>query len=648
MKAKRLFALSLMLALLVFSLTVPAAALAFTDVPDDSYYADAVAWAVDQGITTGTSGTTFSPTQDCTKAQIITFIWRSQGSPSASISNPYSDLSGSEYYATAATWAYEQGMTDGTVFSGSTPCTRSMAVEYIWKNAGSPAGSETSFTDVSASSSYATAVAWAVQQGITDGTSSTTFSPNTVCSRAQIVTFLKRYDDSDDSSNSQQSEVAVSVSGISLNKASISLNVGDTATLTATVLPDNATYKSVVWSSSDDSVASVTSNGVVTAKNAGSAIITATADNKRATCTVEIVAAASISYSGTGDTTISGVNIPAGSYYAEYTHNGSRNFITHLYYGEKSYDRFSISNEIGRCSGQVALYSNGNKAVSDGILEVKADGDWTIVFKPVSGTSTTNIKGNGQIVTGIFTASSSRTIVTTTHDGESNFIVKIIKYNGTNSYDYESVSNEIGSYSGQVVVNLTKGEKYFIYVRADGNWTVDLCMGDAVTTYTPPTVPSGSDNSGTQDSAGGSSENEGGNSEKKWSSDDAIQLSKSLRTASEQIQTATGYCTSALKIPAMKTLYYSSAVSNSKVARTYLSEAMRLMESRVSLTTTDGETLLSKVQEVDALLDKIDDLTITSDTVDDYSSTIQTNCVSAQVKMVGVLKLVSDLLSAFL
>jgi hypothetical protein len=186
-------------------LTVPAFASAFTDVPDDSYYADAVAWAVDQGITTGTSSTTFSPTQDCTKAEIITFIWRSQGSPAASISNPYSDLSGSEYYATAAIWAYEQGMIDSKVFSGSTPCTRSMAVEYIWKNAGSPEGSKTAFTDVSASSSYAAAVAWAVQQGITDGTSTTTFSPNVVCSRAQIVTFLKRYDKTLTSNNDKSS-----------------------------------------------------------------------------------------------------------------------------------------------------------------------------------------------------------------------------------------------------------------------------------------------------------------------------------------------------------------------------------------------------------------------------------------------------------
>lgn len=197
MKIKRLFTLLLTAIALASSLTVSAFAVSFSDVPDDSYYADAVSWAVAQGITVGTSDTTFSPSQTCTKAQILTFLWRSQGSPSSSISNPFTDVVGDEYYAGAALWAYERGIIEGTSFAGADPCTRSMAVSYIWKCAGKPEKSTTaSFADVPADAPYSTAVSWAIARGVTSGTSSTTFSPYDICTRAQIVTFLKRYDDS--------------------------------------------------------------------------------------------------------------------------------------------------------------------------------------------------------------------------------------------------------------------------------------------------------------------------------------------------------------------------------------------------------------------------------------------------------------------
>lgn len=198
MKIRRSFVLLLFVAILASSLTVPAFAISFSDVADDSYYAEAVSWAVEQGITVGTSNTTFSPDQTCTKEQILTFLWRSQGSPTASISNPFSDIVGDEYYAGAALWAYERNIIEGTSFAGSEPCTRSMAVNYIWKCAGEPEGGAASFTDVPTDAPYSSAVSWAVEQGITNGTSSTTFSPNVICTRAQIVTLLKRYDDAKD------------------------------------------------------------------------------------------------------------------------------------------------------------------------------------------------------------------------------------------------------------------------------------------------------------------------------------------------------------------------------------------------------------------------------------------------------------------
>lgn len=164
----------------------------FSDVREADYYAAPVLWAVEKGITAGTSDTTFSPESTCTTAQILTFLWRSQGQPEPSIKNPFSDVSAKDYYYKAALWAYEKGLISGTVFNGGTPCTRGDTVTYLWKLAGSPAASPVAFTDVPDTADYAQAVAWAVSEGITGGTSATSFSPNSVCTRANVVTFLHR------------------------------------------------------------------------------------------------------------------------------------------------------------------------------------------------------------------------------------------------------------------------------------------------------------------------------------------------------------------------------------------------------------------------------------------------------------------------
>lgn len=259
----------------------------FTDVKPDDYFADPVVWAVNKKITAGTSGKTFSPNQNCTVAQILTFLWRAYGSPRSSGKSPFSDVKTSDYYYNAALWAYENGMVTGSTFSGDRPCTRSMAVTYMWKATANAdfeigdgylakyigssndvvipnnvtyimslacyddgltsvtipssvttiedaafydngrllnvyyEGSEaqwkainfesddelskatihynsekqpvnTGFTDVPGTADYAQAVKWAVDNGVTSGTSATAFSPDSVCTRGQIVTFLHR------------------------------------------------------------------------------------------------------------------------------------------------------------------------------------------------------------------------------------------------------------------------------------------------------------------------------------------------------------------------------------------------------------------------------------------------------------------------
>lgn len=167
----------------------------FTDVSEDAYYADAVLWAVANGVTYGTSATTFSPDMAVSRAQMVTFLWRAHGSPEATGTNPFTDVSTSDYYYDAVRWAVANGVTNGTsatTFSPDMAVTRAQAVTFQWRAAGSPVVSGSSFDDVAADAYYGNAVTWAVANGITNGTSGTTFSPDVVVSRAQAVTFLWR------------------------------------------------------------------------------------------------------------------------------------------------------------------------------------------------------------------------------------------------------------------------------------------------------------------------------------------------------------------------------------------------------------------------------------------------------------------------
>lgn len=146
-----------------------------------------------RNITKGTSDTTFSPCQTCDRAQILTFLWRASGSPEPTVANPFIDIKPSDYYYKAALWATESGLISGSTFGAQTACTRAMTIDYLWKAAGCPTmEKQASFTDVSDSADYAQAVAWAVERGITVGTSKTTFTPAATCTRGQIVTFLYR------------------------------------------------------------------------------------------------------------------------------------------------------------------------------------------------------------------------------------------------------------------------------------------------------------------------------------------------------------------------------------------------------------------------------------------------------------------------
>ena len=170
----------------------------FADVPDNAYYHDAVLWAAEKNITGGTSNTTFSPNMTCTRAQMAVFLWRAEGSPEPTSSScPFSDMAQNAYYYKAVLWAVEQGITAGTsttTFGPDNTITRGQAATFLWRAAGKPSASSSNpFADVSPDAYYYTAVLWVAEKRISNGTSATTFSPSNSCTRAQIVTFLYRY-----------------------------------------------------------------------------------------------------------------------------------------------------------------------------------------------------------------------------------------------------------------------------------------------------------------------------------------------------------------------------------------------------------------------------------------------------------------------
>ena len=166
----------------------------FADVPADSYCAEAVKWAYENGVTNGKTEDIFGMNDLCTRAQIVTFLWRAAGSPEVESTIAFEDVP-DDAYAKAVAWAVEKGITLGTsetTFSPDDTCTRAQSVTFLYRAAGVETEAEASFDDVRTDAYYASAVTWAVKNGVTNGTSENTFSPEDGCTRGQIVTFLYR------------------------------------------------------------------------------------------------------------------------------------------------------------------------------------------------------------------------------------------------------------------------------------------------------------------------------------------------------------------------------------------------------------------------------------------------------------------------
>ena len=168
----------------------------FADVKQVDYFYGAVQWAVENGITNGVSDTLFNSGADCTRAQAVTFLWRAAGAPEPVNADSFTDVLKDSYYAKAVAWAVENGIASGvsaTEFAPDATCTRAQIVTFLWRAEKAPAvDAESAFTDVESDAYYADAVQWALKNGVTNGISASAFNPDASCTRAQIVTFLWR------------------------------------------------------------------------------------------------------------------------------------------------------------------------------------------------------------------------------------------------------------------------------------------------------------------------------------------------------------------------------------------------------------------------------------------------------------------------
>ena len=295
-------------------------------------------------------------------------------------------------------------------------------------------------------------------------------------------------------------------------------------------------------------------------------------------------------YSGSGSTVIRNIDLPRGAYYVEYTCSGDGNFSAWFNYGSHTYESVLVANDLAPGSGRRLISIALDRSVSDAMLDISAYGSWTIAIKPVTGeTTTTNITGRGDMVTGVFTATTSRAVMNySVTNGGSNFMVNLCELNGR-YMDSQLAANEIAPASGSSLVYLTPGEQYFFAIESDGNWSIDLGLGDAVTNYpnnnyvpdtpdtdTPDTDTPGSD---TPD-------------DDKWSVSDVVDLSNYLSACSDDLQTAFNYASNAkfaYELTALAQLAAEGALAN-------CNSALSMLNSHAELTWESGGTVTEDIE----------------------------------------------------
>ena len=242
----------------------------FVDVNETHYFYESVLWAVEKGITSGISATEFGPALTCSRAEVVTFLWRYAGSPAPkSTRNPFKDVGVGLWYSNAVLWAVEQGITAGvstTEFAPGQPCNRAQVVTFLWRfmQQPEPTRADKIFTDVESGSWYEKPVLWAQERGITAGTSANTFSPAAVCQRAQVVTFLYRTD-APPPAETEPTKPAVGELNIKTSPGT-TIYVGESLQIEYTYTGDKS---ALTWKSNDTSILTVNNSGKVTGVGVG-------------------------------------------------------------------------------------------------------------------------------------------------------------------------------------------------------------------------------------------------------------------------------------------------------------------------------------------------------------------------------------------
>lgn len=251
----------------------------------------------------------------------------------------------------------------------------------------------------------------------------------------------------------------------------ITMYIGDVQTLTATLYPDDITFKDIYFKSLNSSVASVDNDGLITAKSEGTTkIVVSTDEGISRECTI-IVKEKPLIFNGFGDSVISNINIPKGNYTATITFDSDSYNSVKLYYGDDEYDYDLLAGEIDDYSGTTLIEETREHGINNGSLVVNCEGAWTVRIEKLVGTSTFPLNGFGSVVTGLFDGIGHDEMYEISFDSDSHNSVKIYEYNG-GYFDYDLLVNESEPYHGKVMAKTEKGKKYFFVITSDGSWSI--------------------------------------------------------------------------------------------------------------------------------------------------------------------------------
>ncbi|MDY3304441.1 MAG: S-layer homology domain-containing protein [Clostridia bacterium] len=454
----------------------------FNDVDSNGYYAPAIDWAFDKGVTSGTTDSTFSPNDECTRGQVLTFLWRAMGSPNPKTSeNPFKDVNSSQYYYKAILWGVEQGITGGTsptTFSPEETCSYAHILNFIWRSQGKPDSTGTGEW-------YEDALTWSSDNGVLEETNAIS-NIESSCPRKDVVTYLYRILDEEGGKALQHkfgewkiTKEATCTSEGSKTRTCTECKEKQTKTIPMTehslgnancTTPSKcAKCGAEVGSAKGHSWADATCLKAKTCSvcgaTEGNALGHTTNNGTCGRCKEYI--SEPIVFSGTGDKIITGINLSEGLYKVSMSYNGKSNFIVVPYDGDGD-RQSSWANEIGSYNGSTIF----NESLTNGYIEVKASGTWTISINNITQTGTANLSGNGDCVSPFFELPKGAQVVKLNYDGDSNFIVVVYDNTGRR---YSSLANEIGSYSGETIFNYgDPSKKFCIEVVANGEWSVDF------------------------------------------------------------------------------------------------------------------------------------------------------------------------------